>query len=181
MTRTRIPPKLLEKAQPIIHKIAKSRKQKHKFSYFSSEDIYQEIYLLCLDALSRYKSENGELENYLNAHVTNRLKNLKRDKYFRMVPDDPSLTQKRINIVNAISIDNVQVSDKTKFLASSSPEMDPFLSLEAEDTKEFILNNLPPHLIEPFKDLLEGKKIKKNILQEVRDYVSLILKEVYNV
>jgi len=168
----------LKQAEPIIHKIAKSRKQKHKFAYFDSEDIYQEIYVLCLDALSRYKPENGILEHYLNSHVTNRLKNLKRDKYFRVVLDDPSLTQKRINIVNAVGIDNVKISEKTKFLASSSPEADPFLSLEAEDTKELIINNLPPHLVEPFKDLLDGKKIKKSLLQEVRDYISLILKEI---
>ena len=169
---------MLKQAEPIIHKIAKSRKQKHKFAYFDSEDIYQEIYVLCLDALSRYKPENGILEHYLNSHVTNRLKNLKRDKYFRVVLDDPSLTQKRINIVNAVGIDNVKISEKTKFLASSSPEADPFLSLEAEDTKELIINNLPPHLVEPFKDLLDGKKIKKSLLQEVRDYISLILKEI---
>ena len=176
--KAKISPALLKQAEPIIHKIAKSRKQKHKFAYFDSEDIYQEIYVLCLDALSRYKPENGILEHYLNSHVTNRLKNLKRDKYFRVVLDDPSLTQKRINIVNAVGIDNVKISEKTKFLASSSPEADPFLSLEAEDTKELIINNLPPHLVEHFNNLLMGKKIKKNILEEIRNYVFLILEEI---
>lgn len=176
--KTKISQELLTKAQPIIHKIAKSRKQKHKFAYFSPEDISQEIWILCLDALSRYRPECGEIEHYLNSHVTNRLKNLKRDKYFRPDINNQPLTQNRINLVNAVSIDNVRVSDKTKFLASSSPEADPFLSLEAEDTKELILDNLPPHLVEPFKDLLEGKKIKKSLLQEVRDYALLILKEV---
>lgn len=170
----------MKQAEPIIHKIAKSRKQKHKFAYFDPSDIYQEIWILCLDALSRYKPECGLLEHYLNSHVTNRLKNLKRDKYFRIILQDPDLAQKRINIVNAVSIDNVRISEKTKFLASSSPEMDPFLSLEAEDTKQHILDTLPPHLIEPFKDLLEGKKIKKNILEEIRGWVTIILKEINN-
>lgn len=168
----------MKQAEPIIHKIAKSRKQKHKFAYFDSEDIYQEIYVLCLDALSRYKPENGILEHYLNSHVTNRLKNLKRDKYFRVVLDDPSLTQKRINIVNAVGIDNVKISEKTKFLASSCPSPDPFLSLEAKDLEEIIVDSLPPHLVEHFNNLLMGKKIKKNILEEIRGWVIIILKEI---
>lgn len=178
--KRKISPELLKIAQPIIHKIAKSRKQKHKFAYFDSEDIYQEIYVLCLDALSRYKPECGLLEHYLNSHVTNRLKNLKRDKYFRVVLDDPSLTQKRINIVNAVGLDNVKVLPQTKFLASSSPEPDPFLSLEAKDLEEIIIDSLPPYLVEHFKNLLMGKKIKKNILEEIRSYVSLILRDINN-
>jgi hypothetical protein len=134
--------------------------------------------VLCLDALSRYKPENGILEHYLNSHVTNRLKNLKRDKYFRVVLDDPSLTQKRINIVNAVGLDNVKVLPQTKFLASSSPEPDPFLSLEAEDLKERIIESLPPYLVVSFKNLLEGKKIKKTILEEIRYFVSMVLGEI---
>jgi len=176
--KTKISQELLTKAQPIINKIAKSRKQKHKFAYFDPSDIYQEIWVLCLDALSRYKPECGEIEHYLNSHVTNRLKNLKRDKYFRPDVNNQPLTQKRINLVNAVSIDNVRVSDKTKFLASASPEADPFLSLESKDLEEFIVKNLPEHLLESFKNLLSGKKIKKNILEEIRNYVSLILGEV---
>lgn len=175
-----IPPLLLEQAQPIIHNIAKSRKNKHKFAYFDSSDIYQEIYLLCLDALKRYRPSCGELENYLNAHVTNRLKNLKRDKYFRpeKKEEDQFLVQTRINLVNAISIDNIGVSDRTKFLASSSSESDPFLIIETKDLKEFIISNLPEYLIPYFKDLLDGKKINKNILEEIRSCVSVILKEM---
>ena len=178
--KTKISQELLTKAQPTINKIAKSRKQKHKFAYFSPEDIYQEIWILCLDALSRYKPECGEIEHYLNSHVTNRLKNLKRDKYFRPDINNQSLTQNRINLVNAVGIDNVKISEKTKFLASSSPEMDPFLSLEAEDTKKYILDTLPPYLVEHFNNLLMGKKIKKNILEEIRGWVTIILKEINN-
>jgi len=170
----------MELAKPIIHKIAKSRKNKHKFAYFDSSDIYQEIYLLCLDALARYKPSCGELENYLNAHVSNRLKNLKRDKYFRpeKKAEDKSLVQTRINLVNAISIDNIGVSDRTKFLASSSSEEDPALSVEAKDLEKFIADHLPPHLIQHFTDLLSGKKINKNLLEEIRCCVSVILEEV---
>lgn len=134
-----------------------------------------------MDALSRYKPECGEIEHYLNAHVTNRLKNLKRDKYFRVVSDNPSLTQKRINIVNAISLDGVKISEKSRFLSSSSPEPDPLLFLEAEDLKDHIVESLPPYLVDHFNNLLMGKKIKKNILEEIRSWVSLVLEEVNNV
>jgi hypothetical protein len=142
--------------------------------------MYQEIYLLCLDALGRYDSSCGKLENYLNSHVTNRLKNLKRDKYFRpekKIEDQP-LVQTRINLVNAISIDNISVSDKTKFLSSSSAEDDPSLVIETKDLEKFLIDHMPLHLTQHFTDLLAGKKINKNILEEIRSCVSLILKSM---
>lgn len=54
------------------------------FSYFTKEDISQEVALLCLEALPSYKEvEGGTLYSFLSSHVRNRLYNLVRNKYKR--------------------------------------------------------------------------------------------------
>lgn len=170
----------MDKAIPIISQIAKSRKNKHKFAYYTAGDISQEIWALCLDALKRYDSSSGELENYLNKHISNRMKNLKRDRYFRPEKDinNHKLVQKKINLVNALPIEDVPISDNARFLASSSEEPDPLLTQIAEDMTELIIKKLPTELVSSFRDLLCGIKINKNILKEIRQEVSVILGKI---
>lgn len=52
------------------------------FGSYTKEDISQEIWLLCLEALPRFDHKRN-LYNFLLTHVKHRLKNLKRNKYFR--------------------------------------------------------------------------------------------------
>jgi hypothetical protein len=71
-----------------IQKIAKRLSKKFRFGYFTSDDIEQEIAVLCLQAMPDYDGERP-LENFLWTHAHNRLCNLKRDKYERR--DKPCL------------------------------------------------------------------------------------------
>ena len=177
-----IPDSLMKEASPIIEKIANSRKNKHKFSYYRAEDIHQEIWALCLDALERYNPSFGKLENYLNSHVSNRIKNLKRDRYFRPEVNEVNKhrTQTRINLVNAIPIDDISNEENLNFISSASPENDPFEELKCENLREFIIDKLPVYLVEPFNKLVSGQKIKGCHLKEIRFIVSKIMDEINN-
>ncbi len=68
--------------QATFKKISKSISSKFRFGYYEKEDIEQEVYILCVNALERYDSSQP-LENFLWTHVKNRLCNLKRNKYER--------------------------------------------------------------------------------------------------
>lgn len=170
---------LIEFATPIINKIAKHRQNKHTFAYFDSKDIYQEIWLLCLDALKRYKPESGELEHFLNRHVSHRIKNLKRDRYFR--PEkNPNLAQRtanRINIVNAIPIGDSDISNTIKPLFFSSHVYNPLEYCESEELLQYLTTNLPEELIDNFKLLIQGHKIKEKILVRIRENVILLIEK----
>jgi ribosomal protein S18 len=170
--------KLLQIATPIIEKIASSRKIKNSFAYYTPEDIYQEIWFLCLEALNRYNKDFGELENFLNAHVSNRIKNLKRDKYFRI--DQDELTARRINLVNALSICSVNISSKDKVFISANNSLEPIEYISVEELKDYIEERIPQHLLNSFKLLIEGHKINKKILLQIRSSVAVILKELDN-
>ena len=176
---SKISQELIDLAVPIINKIAKSRQTRNIFAYFDKEDIFQEIWLLCLDALQRYNPENGELENFLSKHVCHRMKNLKRDKYFR--PEKKlSLLHKvadRINIVNALPIGNSDISNIAKPIFQSAHIYNPLDYCIAEELKEYITNNLPNNLKEQFHSLIAGDKIKKRTLQILRENISILIEK----
>lgn len=75
-----------EQETAIIEKVIKNHKGK-TFDIFDSDDIANEIWIICTNGIksfdvSKIKAENSlqALENFLNTHVRNRLANLYRDK-----------------------------------------------------------------------------------------------------
>lgn len=176
-----IDPILIKKAKPIIEKIAKNRKNNNAFAYYTPEDIYQEIWLLCLESLSRYDKSIGELENFLNRHISNRIKNLKRDKYSKASKSSSEeLIMTRINLINALPIDGVEINEKSKFLSSSIKDVDPADVCMTNELKNNIAERLPKELVYYFHLMIEGNKIKKSIAIEIRKLVKQILIEINN-
>jgi len=179
---TKVSQELIDLATPIINKLAKQRKNKHTFAYFESEDIFQEIWLLCLDALERYDPKCGKLENFLSKHLSHRITNLKRDKYFRPEkdPDLSKRTWNRINIINAIPIGHNDISNSSKSTYNSLNQKDPLDVCITIELKEFIINKLPKDMIKNFELLMNGERLKKRILTPLREKLLEIIDE-YNV
>ena len=65
-----------------ITRVAKKLAPKFVFASYEVDDIEQEAFLMGVEALERYDS-NKPLENFMYAHINNRLKNFKRDNYYR--------------------------------------------------------------------------------------------------
>ena len=70
-----------------IDRVANGLAYKYKFGYYGVDDMKQEARLLAIEGLERYDSSRGKLETFLWTHVSNRLFNIKRNKYSR--PDKP--------------------------------------------------------------------------------------------
>ena len=64
--------------QKVVNRVA----HKYTFGHSDVEDIKQEAFMIAMEALGRYDEERP-LENFLAVHVNNRLKNFKRDNYYR--------------------------------------------------------------------------------------------------
>lgn len=71
-----------EELDGVVKKIIKKIADKYTFGIYEEEDIGQEIWLMCLDAIDRWDGKRS-LYNFLLTHCKNRLRSLKRDKYFR--------------------------------------------------------------------------------------------------
>ena len=68
---------VLSAIDAIVNRIA----HKYTFYGYEVEDIKQEAFIICLDALNRY-DEKRPLENFLSVNLSNRLKNFIRDNHF---------------------------------------------------------------------------------------------------
>jgi DNA-directed RNA polymerase specialized sigma24 family protein len=66
-----------EKSLEIIVDIAESLSSAYESNTLSKDDLYQEIFLFCVDALPNYDNR-GPLENFLRHHAKNRILNLLR-------------------------------------------------------------------------------------------------------
>ena len=81
--RMKVPDNLTEQEViGVITKVSKKLAPKFVFASYEIEDIEQEAFLMGVEGLERYDSTKP-LENFMYAHINNRLKNFKRDNYYR--------------------------------------------------------------------------------------------------
>lgn len=169
----------LNKASPVIERLAKSRSANGSFAYYEAKDVYQEVWCMCLEALDRYDPTIGPMENYLVRHVTNRIKNLKRDRYFRPGSDIPTsgLARTRMNLVNALSLGGGDIAEQGVLLCSTAVNVDPVEYVLCNETLTYIRQHIPDELLEPFEDLIGNNKVRSPLVEEVRQKVAEILVE----
>lgn len=170
---------ILKEAYPIIARLAKSRSFNGTFAYYVIDDVYQEVWRMCLEALERYNPLIGPIENYLVRHVTNRLKNLKRDNYFRPGSDIHSsgLAHTRMNLINALPFGGGDIGDRGVLLGSTSMNIDPIDYLLCEETLVYIRERLPEELNDPFEELIGNNRVRSPVVTEIRKKVAEILSE----
>ena len=169
----------MKQATPIIEKIATAKRRNSAFAYYRPEDIEQEVWILALEALPRYIPSAGELENFLNNHVTNRLKNLKRDKYYRPDPNATETSPSRIkmNLINALPLGGGDIAESGKVLCSPTLSPDPLDVVIFEEFKDYIVERLPYHLQNPFYSIVHGNPVRKPAREELQKAVKKILEE----
>jgi len=167
--------RLLKKATPIINEIAHGNSLNGSFAYFEQNDISQEVWVICIQALEEYKPSKGSIEHFLRRCVANRLRNLKRDRYFSpFLPNDDHI-KNRINIVNALPIGDGSLSKMVKFICA--PDWcEPFATVECNDMKQHIEALLPEDMVDSFHKLLDGYQIPKHHLIEIRRVATILLK-----
>ncbi len=170
---------ILDEAQPIIERLAKSRSANGKFAYYESKDVYQEVWCMCLEALDRYDPRKAPLENFLVSHVTNRLKNLKRDKYFRPGSDIPTsgLARARMNLVNALPLTGDDMAGQGVLLCSTSISVNPADRSLCDETLSYLERQLQESLLGPFHDLINNNDVRGPVVEEIRQKIAEILNE----
>lgn len=95
-----------EEVTNLILKVAKRLSNKFTFPNVDEDDIEQEAFIIGMDALERYDGVRP-LENFLSVHIKNRLKNYKRDHYYRQDQGRAEEIQKnKKKLLDAAPIDN---------------------------------------------------------------------------
>jgi RNA polymerase sigma factor (sigma-70 family) len=147
-------PKNLTKDQVIdqINIVVDRISPKYTFNGYDSEDIKQEAFIICMDALERY-DPSRPLENFLSVHLSNRLKNFVRDNHFTSKDDE---TKKKLlspqSIINdSITIDCKQYID----------------NIDISDIQELIDKNLPSNMRPDYLKIINNVYVPKKRRNEV--------------
>jgi DNA-directed RNA polymerase specialized sigma24 family protein len=168
-----------EDISEIVEYLVATKAYQNTFDCYESDDIAQEIRIICLKALDHFdmsKVKDNKLVNFFGRCVDNSLKNLKRDKYIRYTPPcdndcsylhgdeylDGDLAKvckrwikfkkkirRQASIKNPISVEH-----------ASEPIRAPDFSemIEAEDLKQYFMRNLDDELKPYFIDILRGDR-----------------------
>jgi hypothetical protein len=121
-----------------------------------------------MEAMNRY-DEVRPLENFLSIHIKNRLKNFKRDNYYR--PDEgraQEIQNGKKKLLDASSIDNI------KYLVVNSECSS---NLEERELHDYIDNHLPANLRADFlrfkNDQTLTKTKKLNLVSELKNILEI--------
>jgi len=152
----------------VISKVAQNHKNK-AFAYYTEEDIYQEIWIMALEKLYKFKPNRGKtknieksLEHWLNAVISNQLKNLYRDKY--IVPQRIHIG-KNNRLLTPADVDS---------LSEYEEEIDLFSILENKELWHMIIDSLSDYDIEVLDSLLSGETVTSY-------YKNKVLKKIFKV
>lgn len=156
-----------EEVTSMILKVAQKLAPKYVFASYDIEDIEQEAFIIALDALTRYESDKP-LENFLYAHVNNRLKNFKRDNYYRQDHGSAQQIQDRKkNLLEPIDID---------CLYSISTKDSTVTDAHIREITELIDKKLPSNLRRDYLKLRNNaplpKSRKAHVIKVIEDIIN---------
>lgn len=133
---------------------------RYVFHGYDLEDIKQESFIICMDALERYDNKRP-LENFLSVHLSNRLKNFIRDNYYIKGEEE----KKKVLKPSYLS--------KEDFVISKSK--DDSDSIDATEIKHILDAHLPAKYRADYLKLINNvhipKKRKEQIVALIKDII----------
>ena len=135
---------------------------RYTFNGYEVDDIKQESFIICMDALNRYDGRRP-LENFLSVHLSNRLKNFIRDNYFLTSDSEKS---KVLNPAQLSYEDNLEgdIDDADQ-------------RLDTQDLKGTIDRNLPVEYRSDYLKMINNVHVQKKRKEEIMLVIKNILKD----
>ncbi len=153
----------------MIQELAKLLAPKYVFGYYTKEDIEEEAIIIGYDGFKRW-DKNRPLRNFLYVHISNRLKTLKRDKYFRLnAGKAEDIQQRKKNIMQAKPLDDIDPPNDYEVVDG----------LILKEIKDEINQKLPIKYRQDYLRLCSGVKISKQKKVKLYSELKKIL-EKYN-
>lgn len=180
---------LNDKTIKIIQRVAKKLANKYTFGYVDAEDVEQEAFIIGMGVLNKYDPEIASLETFLYIHISNRLKNMKRDNYFRKDfvcrycgRKDPNcehckrrewrLAAKK-HLLEPVDIDNINCDSEKNICLP--PEISS--NIELNEILSIINQKLDVSLREDYLRWKDGVPISKNHKQAIEECIMQILED----
>lgn len=152
----------------VVRRITSRISHKYVFPGYESGDISQEAFIIAVEVLPRY-DQSKPLENFLYRHISNRLKNFKRDNYYRQETGNAQeLQEKKRNILEPVDIHGL-------FHIATGDNISDEAHLN--EIIDLIDKNLPKELRGDYLRLKNGCKLTKVRKQKVIESIKTILGE----
>ena len=155
--------------QETILKVIDRIAPRYVFGYYELDDIKQESYIICLEALSKY-DKSRPFENFISKHLSNRLKTLIRDKYSRSNIESEKhekLNKTKKNLVDLKSVEGQNMLSDEDILEKMS----------TQEAIEILMRELPPSMRNNFFRLANGVAIQSAKKAALFDKIKEILGE----
>ena len=152
----------------VITKVSESLSNKFTFAFYTTEDIKQEAFIMGMEGLDRY-DENKPLENFMYVHIGNRLKNFKRDNYFRQDEGKAERAQRRKkSLLEPANLENFSVARQ---------EDDVLSRISNSELAEIVQKKVPASMRSDFLRLCAGVSISKSRKLEIESIIRRIIGE----
>jgi DNA-directed RNA polymerase specialized sigma subunit len=153
---------VIAQIQIVVNRIA----PKYAFYGYTTDDIRQEAFILCIEALNRY-DPTRPLENFLSVNLSNRLKTFVRDNYFTA-----QTNEQRKKLVQPAQLDyEDSIIDVAETFGNSYEQIDVKSMTRAID------QYMPANVRMDYLKLINDVYVSKQRREEVIDIVKSILEE----
>lgn len=149
---------VMQKIVLVVDRIA----PKYTFNGYEVDDIKQEAYIICMDALDRY-DEARPLENFLSVNLSNRLKNFVRDNYFTKHDEE----KKKVLNPSQLSYDDC--------LESEDDDID--INIDVSHMSKIIDQFLPSKCRSDYLKILSDVYVPKKRKAEIISLIKNIMKD----
>lgn len=184
----------------VVEQVANTIAPNFTFGYYEAEDIKQEIWIMCLEALPKFdKNRGASLKTFLLVHCKNRLISLKRNKTSRIVLpcldkcphwDDElqecSKYRKRSNCKDYSKWQST-INDKNKIFAlmelddtEAYYETDILEDIHKDELLSYIDENIPAKYRNNYLQFIEGGKLSTYSKNVIRDLVKRLAEDYLN-
>ena len=149
-----------------INKVCDRIAHKYTFYGYTVDDIKQESFMICMDALKRY-DQNRPLENFLSVNLSNRLKNFVRDNHFISTDNN-----ERVKIVQPAQLDyESNIVDGSNSFTMSHDD------IELKDISRLINEYIPAFMRMDYLRMINDVYITKQRKEEIIGTILEILEE----
>jgi DNA-directed RNA polymerase specialized sigma24 family protein len=160
-----------------ITKVVNRIAHKYRFGYYDIDDIKQEAFIIAMEAMDRY-DDGRPLENFLAVHISNRLKNFKRDNFFRpdYIPPSGKITNdnntKRF-LMEPLDIDNIR-DEHERNMRGDENIVD---ELAQKELMDIVDTSLDMGLRGDYLRILHGVYVPKPRREQIYESIMHILRE----
>ena len=138
---------------------------RYTFYGYTVDDIKQESFIICMDALKRYQ-EGRPLENFLAVHLSNRLKNFVRDNHFTKKEEQKA----KVIMPGQLSNDNTIVSPQSLQAKHQN-------KIDTKEMQKIVDSKLPAEYRADYLKIVNDVYVPKKQREEVLGCIYQILEE----